>query len=383
MTKDHQITRDVAHHLASQHISLRHWPGAFAAFELALSKVEQLSDTDGLAALKSGAIVALYAGQDEQSEHWLKILHSRQTEILGPRHQNTVISAWDLKEFQKGLRARKYAKQVFSQTPNLKTHRAWLQASIESRAILEAREAWQSLANRESRLSPQTLLARSWIEYLEHDLEKSATTLREAYLNHMSSLPAYDPLLVALHTRLTEILLEMGQPLEFLDDHRWSEVDSLSLVARGSAWRYRDIDGQWKSGEGPLGYGEPDLATQISFGEDPTNKPLSVTFKTSFELPDGAAGISKLRLRVRRDDGVVVRINGKLVLMDHLTFPGSPSGPALHTAAGAAERHYFTYPIDPGLLRGGINEISAAVHQVNSHSSDLVFDLALEGLRRG
>ncbi len=72
------------------------------------------------------------------------------------------------------------------------------------------------------------------------------------------------------------------------------------LVPEGARteWRYLDDgsqppatwtsaafdDHQWKAGRAPLGYGEPNIATEISFGGNPNAKHLAAYFRCSFEF---------------------------------------------------------------------------------------------------
>ena len=86
----------------------------------------------------------------------------------------------------------------------------------------------------------------------------------------------------------------------------------------GVAWRQADFDdAAWAQGPAPLGYGQ-DVSTQISYGPNEQQKHLATSFRTTFEVPDGTAGIE---LRMRRDDGAVVYINGSEVLRS-----GMPTG---------------------------------------------------------
>ena len=46
------------------------------------------------------------------------------------------------------------------------------------------------------------------------------------------------------------------------------------------------------------------------------------------------------------------------------------------------ELRYGRFPVDPSVLRTDTNVVAVEVHQVNPTSSDLSFDLVIEGLER-
>jgi hypothetical protein len=159
-----------------------------------------------------------------------------------------------------------------------------------------------------------------------------------------------------------------------------------SLITPGATWRYLDTgvdpgsawrgpgfdDSSWASGAAQLGFGDGDEATVIRSGI------VTAYFRKNFSVADPAT-ISNLTLRVLRDDGVAVYLNGVEVFRNNL-----PPGPlsyttlALATISGAEETTAFlTAPLDANLLVAGENIIAAEVHQVTVTSSDLSFDLEL------
>src|SRR6186997_3428099 len=99
-----------------------------------------------------------------------------------------------------------------------------------------------------------------------------------------------------------------------------------SLVSTGAVWKYLDNgsnqgtawrgvafdDSSWAQGPAELGYGDGDEATLVSFGNNASAKFITTYFRTSFEA-DGVASFSGLLLRLRRDDGAVVYLNGSEV----------------------------------------------------------------------
>jgi hypothetical protein len=100
-------------------------------------------------------------------------------------------------------------------------------------------------------------------------------------------------------------------------------VAQTSLVPIGSTWKYLDNgsnqgtawratsfnDGSWASGPAQLGYGDGDEATVVSYGSQSSNKYITTYFRKTISVSD-ASLFSGFTLKVRRDDGIVVYING-------------------------------------------------------------------------
>ncbi|MDB6035014.1 MAG: hypothetical protein JWM16_5352 [Verrucomicrobiales bacterium] len=165
----------------------------------------------------------------------------------------------------------------------------------------------------------------------------------------------------------------------------------MTLVPFGSVWRYYDgganlgtawrssiySDRAWSRGPAQLGYGEGDEATVLDFGSDPNAKYITSYFRNSFSVPPGA---QSLQLKVLRDDGVAVYIDGNEVLRDNL-----PAGAGYHTLAsadifGLSESVLVTGTASPTNLTGRSHIIAAEVHQASSNSVDLSFDLELSAV---
>jgi hypothetical protein len=170
-----------------------------------------------------------------------------------------------------------------------------------------------------------------------------------------------------------------------------SILNVTTLVAAKSVWKYDDTgvgypyddwsfqgfdDSTWKSGAGPLGYGETYIATPVSYGSDPANKHITTYFRKTFTVADASNAVS-VRLKVMYDDGFLVRINGNLVAYRNYN-PSDPNRPA--NGPHEANNAYEIIDLQPyeAWLVTGTNTIAVEVHQENATSDDLVFDLALE-----
>lgn len=166
-----------------------------------------------------------------------------------------------------------------------------------------------------------------------------------------------------------------------------------TLVVFGSSWKYSSsaegYEGDWKSGsfddaswsngKTPIGYGDDDMATKLDNSGDNKEKILSVRGRATFEVADPTA-YGALRIRVMRDDGIVIYLNGEEIVRDNLSS-GALKATSLASKAisGAAEGEYLDLPVPSGKLLAGKNVVAVAVHQNRSSSTDLWFDIELTG----
>ena len=166
---------------------------------------------------------------------------------------------------------------------------------------------------------------------------------------------------------------------------------TLTLVAAGSTWTYLDdgtnqgtawrgasfVDTSWKSGAAQLGYGDGDETTVVSFGPSATSKYVTTYFRRAFSVSDPAA-IASLTLRLLRDDGAAVYLNGTEVFRSNLPS-GTISSTTLASTAlsGTDETTFVSTSVTPSLLVAGTNVLAVEVHQATADSSDISFDLEL------
>ena len=96
--------------------------------------------------------------------------------------------------------------------------------------------------------------------------------------------------------------------------------------------------------------------------------------------PERWSFTTDLTLRIRRDDGAVVHLDGS-----ELTRTNMPAGPvtaathALSSTNDAAETEIHTIALPGRILAPGTHVLAVEVHQYQPSSSDLTFDLALAG----
>ena len=158
----------------------------------------------------------------------------------------------------------------------------------------------------------------------------------------------------------------------------WKYLDNGS--DQGTAWRATSFsDSTWPSGPAQLGYGDGDEATTVGFGPSSTNRFITTYFRRAFSVTNASA-FNALTLRLLRDDGAVVYLNGVEVWRSNM--PTGTIGfttPASVAIAGADESTFVQTTISPSLLVNGTNVLAVELHQSSGTSSDISFDLQLIG----
>jgi hypothetical protein len=177
--------------------------------------------------------------------------------------------------------------------------------------------------------------------------------------------------------------------LALLFDYQTAQAN-INLVTAGQWWHYytgSQPDANWKNytytdnwnqGFAQLGFGEGDEATTLTAGASANNNYPSYYFRHAFWVND-TTSFDNLHLQVKRDDGIVVYINGTEVLRDNM-----PTGNITYNtwASGACADDgtlWISITLPRSYLNPGMNQIATEVHQSSATSSDLSFDLQLEG----
>jgi hypothetical protein len=158
----------------------------------------------------------------------------------------------------------------------------------------------------------------------------------------------------------------------------WKYLDN--GTNQDTAWRATSFnDSTWPSGPAQLGYGDGDEATTVGFGPDANNKFITTYFRRAFSVAN-ASLFNALTLRLMRDDGAVVYLNGVEVWRTNM--PTGTIGhltPASVAIAGADESTFVQTTISPSLLVTGTNVLAIELHQSGGTSTDISFDLQLIG----
>jgi hypothetical protein len=168
-----------------------------------------------------------------------------------------------------------------------------------------------------------------------------------------------------------------------------------TLVNSNSTWRYLDDgsdqgvlwrtnsynDTGWSNGVAEFGYGDgPALPEATVIRNTGTNGQRIITtyFRKNFNVAN-PANYSNLVVRLRRDDGGVVYLNGLEVFRSNMT--NGPGVPVIFTnlALNAADEvSFFSTNAPASLLLPGDNLVAVEIHQTTPGSSDVSFDLQLQ-----
>ncbi len=138
-------------------------------------------------------------------------------------------------------------------------------------------------------------------------------------------------------------------------------------------------DSAWAFGPAELGYGDGGESTVLDFGPDANNKYPTYYFRQKFESVNSAQWDS-LRLFLKYDDGAVVYLNGTEVYRVNMPTGAIAYSTLANAAIGGAAETQFTEVMLGNFLIEGINTIAVEMHQNAVTSSDLSFDLRLEGV---
>ncbi len=147
----------------------------------------------------------------------------------------------------------------------------------------------------------------------------------------------------------------------------------------GSQWRRNvyTMGKKWKRGRAPLGYGDGDESTILSYGRDKDNKPITGYFRMTFTIDDPAE-FDELTIGILHDDGMIAYLNGQVLLRNNMPSSGiQPTTLAPESRGSSVENEYWTEKIKADRLVAGENVIAVEVHQNAADSSDFGFDLEL------
>lgn len=151
----------------------------------------------------------------------------------------------------------------------------------------------------------------------------------------------------------------------------WRYLETASEPPAG--WQGPDFaDSGWPGGPAPLGFGSATARTAVA------NNPTAYYRKTV--SVDDPSAYGALQLRLLRDDGAAVYLNGVEILRSNLPAGTVTSATAPVQAVGPVEGDRYvtaTIPLGTGLLRSGANVFAVEVHQ---HPAELAAPATLGAL---
>ena len=158
-----------------------------------------------------------------------------------------------------------------------------------------------------------------------------------------------------------------------------------TLIAHGDTWSYR-ADGQnlgsawsqpgfdssaWPTGASQLGWGGKGETTVIPSG------PITSYFVKHQNIANPSL-YQTFTIRLKRDDGAAVYVNGVPVVRDNLPAGAiTASTPASSFTSGTGESTWYEYQVPASLFTAGDNTIAVEVHQGDLNNADGIFDLEL------
>lgn len=164
-----------------------------------------------------------------------------------------------------------------------------------------------------------------------------------------------------------------------------------SIFSYGSSWKYLDNgsnqgttwipatfnDAAWASGAGQLGYGDADEATVVSYGSNAAAKYVTTYFRKTIAIANPAA-FTGFTANVKRDDGIIVYVNGTEVYRNNLAA-GAVGYTTLATVASDDGATAQSFTIATARFLAGNNTIAVEIHQSSLNSTDISFDMELLG----
>ncbi|MEA3226982.1 MAG: CotH kinase family protein, partial [Planctomycetota bacterium] len=179
---------------------------------------------------------------------------------------------------------------------------------------------------------------------------------------------------------ITSTIIDSGSVWKYLDDGSSQDTppDSPLWFAHPSY-----DDSWWLEGAAELGYGDASQgrpeATVVNSGPS-GNHYITTYFRHSFGVSN-ASQYTSLHLRLLRDDGAIVYLNGMEIARSNMTNRSiNYLTPATSNVSGSAESTYYDFAVDPGLLSSRGNVLAVELHQASGTSADISFDLQLDGV---
>jgi len=164
-----------------------------------------------------------------------------------------------------------------------------------------------------------------------------------------------------------------GQTTLIYFESEWKYYDAGNepTLQSGQQWYQTNFsDSQWDSGEGQLGYGDNDEETELD------DDAKTIYLRKEINVSE-ASDYASLQIDLIYDDGAVVYINGSEV--KRVNMPSGSVDYTTFSVADLGDDKEASFPTD-NLLVDGVNVIAVEMHQRNSASSDLSFDLELKGI---
>ena len=186
-------------------------------------------------------------------------------------------------------------------------------------------------------------------------------------VNDTSSDVSFDLSLTGMIGGGTSTLVSAASTWRYLDDGS----------NQGTAWRTPQFnDSDWPSGNAQFGYGEDDEQTELEIYDAGIPRVRTYYFRREFNI-ENPTQTSNVVLKLLRDDGAAVYLNGTEIRRDNLPTNAASDTLANSRIGGEDESRFFASSVNANLLAAGRNVLAVEVHQYSDTSSDVSFDLEL------
>ncbi|MES2569265.1 MAG: hypothetical protein V4710_04320, partial [Verrucomicrobiota bacterium] len=162
-----------------------------------------------------------------------------------------------------------------------------------------------------------------------------------------------------------------------------TDLTNVTLPAVPANWKDEGFDDStWTSVATETGYGDDDENTPVPRTDyNPSTTTVqsgpSSLFRNTFTIED-VSRLGSVTGQVRYDDGCIVYVNGTEVLRTtNLSPTATLADYAIFNSAATRENATAALNIPLNLLHNGVNTIAVEVHQRDTASGDLTFDLRL------
>lgn len=164
-----------------------------------------------------------------------------------------------------------------------------------------------------------------------------------------------------------------------------------TIIKSGSEWSYYDKGDliiedmsvikpeqfDWQKGPTPMGFGQNDEATLINQVNDKDSIITWFVFQKTLRI-ENLEDHKTMLVRLVRDDGALVFVNGKEVIRTNLPEGNITSKTkATSLINGLFEYKFYEYFISPFYFNKGENLITVVLFQYSTRSSDCRFDMEL------
>ncbi|MCF7674168.1 MAG: choice-of-anchor D domain-containing protein [Akkermansiaceae bacterium] len=157
----------------------------------------------------------------------------------------------------------------------------------------------------------------------------------------------------------------------------------VSTTAPDPTWKDSGFgDGSWPSGAVECGYGDGDEITDVGYRTSSGNKKnITTYFRHTFVVADPAT-LADLTLRLKRDDGAVVYLNGQEIFRSNMPADTIDHSTVASSAAANDGNTWFTQTLTPAqsILNQGDNVLAVEIHNITDRDNDISFDLELTAI---